>query len=75
MESNTELKRRNISGIYLFAKFDDEPTRQPTCFEDCPEDVQDRYLKSLEKEHLINLAKKLGKTIVELSDYTGVVKE
>ena len=70
-----ETKRRNLSGIYLFAKFDDETTRQPTCFEDCPEDVQDRYLKSLEKEQLINLAKKLGQTIIELSDYAGVAKE
>ena len=70
-----ETKRRNISGIYIFAKFDDEATRQPTCFEDCPEDVQDRWLNSLEKESLINLAKKLGNTIVELADHVGVTKQ
>jgi hypothetical protein len=56
-------KRRDLSGIYIFDKFDGEPKRQPTCFEDCQEATQDAWLDSLSKEALKNLAKKLGDTI------------
>lgn len=67
-------KRRNISGVYIFEKFDTDETREPTCFEDCTEETQDKWLASLEPEALRNLAKILGKALIELSDYTGVVK-
>ena len=67
-------KRRNISGVYIFEKFDADERRGPTCFEDCTEETQDKWLASLEPEALRNLAKILGKALIELSDYTGVVK-
>lgn len=51
--------RRNLTGIYIFDKFEGEEKRQPTCFEDCQESTQDRWLRSLDKEALVNLAKKL----------------
>lgn len=35
------MKRRNISGIYIFHKFENENNLKPTCFEDCPEEKQD----------------------------------
>ncbi len=35
------MKRRNISGIYLLHKFENESHVKPTCFEDCPEEKQD----------------------------------
>ena len=57
------MKRRNLSGIYIFEKFEDEEKRQPTCFEDCTEETQDRLLESLERESLIKLAKSLGQTL------------
>jgi len=57
------MKRRNLSGIYIFEKFEDEEKRQPTCFEDCTEETQDRWLESLERESLIKLAKSLGQTL------------
>jgi hypothetical protein len=65
MKTNT---RRNLSGIYIFDKFDGEPKRQPTCFEDCQEATQDAWLDSLSKDELKNLAKKLGDTIRDIGD-------
>ena len=62
------MKRRNLSGIYIFDKFEDEEKIQPTCFEDCQESTQDRWLDSLEPEALKNLAKHLGKTIRTIGD-------
>jgi hypothetical protein len=67
------IKRRNLSGIYIFEQFEDEPKRQPTCFEDCTETTQDKWLDSLEPEALKNLTKKLAKTLIEVADYAGVI--
>lgn len=68
------MKRRNLSGIYIFEKFEDDIKREPTCFEDCTEATQDKWLNTLEKEALKNLAKHLASTLIEVADFTGVVK-
>jgi hypothetical protein len=57
------IKRRNLSGIYIFHKFDDEDKREPTCFEDCSEEKQDEWLNNLEPEAVKSLAKMLAKTL------------
>jgi len=62
------MNRRNLSGIYIFHKFEDEERRQPTCFEDCPEEKQDEWLDSLDLEAVKNLAKMLGNTLREIGD-------
>ena len=67
--------RRNLTGIYIFDKFEGEEERQPTCFEDCQESTQDRWLNSLEREALINLAKHLGKTLKDIGDQLDLVRE
>lgn len=69
------LNRRNLSGIYIFHKFEDEDSREPTCFEDCPEDKQDEWLASLNEEALKNLAKMLGKTIRKIGDQFDIISE
>jgi hypothetical protein len=69
-----ENKRRNLSGIFIFEKFDTDSKRKPTCFEDCTEETQDKWLNSLEPEALRSLSKMLGKTLIELADYAGIVK-
>ena len=66
------MKRRNLSGIYIFEKFDTDNKRQPTCFEDCTEETQDIWLESLEKEALKSLAKKLANTLIEVADFAGI---
>lgn len=62
------MRRRNLSGIYIFDKFEDEDSRQPTCFEDCREEKQDEWLNSLEPEALKNLAKVLGQKLRLVGD-------
>jgi hypothetical protein len=62
------MRRRNLSGIYIFDKFKDEDKRQPTCFEDCQEETQNRWLDSLEMEALKNLAKMLGEKLRLVGD-------
>jgi hypothetical protein len=62
------MNRRNLSGIYIFHKFEDEERRQPTCFEDCPEKKQDEWLESLNPEAVKSLAKHLGKTLRNIGD-------
>lgn len=62
------MNRRNLSGIYIFHKFEDEERRQPTCFEDCPEEKQDEWLNSLDSESVKNLAKSLGAVLRGIGD-------
>lgn len=63
-----KVNRRNISGIYIFHKFDEDEKREPTCFEDCPESKQDEWLNSLDAEGVKNLAKMLANTIRSIGD-------
>jgi len=67
--------RRNLTGIFIFDKFEGEEKRQPTCFEDCQESTQDEWLESLEREVLVNLAKQLGKTIRGIGDQLDLVRK
>jgi hypothetical protein len=69
------MNRRNLSGIYIFHKFEDEERREPTCFEDCPVEKQDEWLSSLEPEAVKNLAKMLGNTLRTIGDHFDLVNE
>ena len=62
------MKRRNLSGIYVFDKFEDEEEKQPTCFEDCQKQTQDEWLKALDRDALINLSKQLGNALRTIGD-------
>lgn len=66
------MNRRNLSGIYIFHKFENEERREPTCFEDCPEEKQDEWLNSLDAEAVKNLAKQLGKTLRKIGDQFNI---
>lgn len=63
-----KVNRRNLSGVYIFHKFEDEDKREPTCFEDCPSSKQDEWLETLEKEALKNLAKHLANKLRQIGD-------
>lgn len=65
--------RRNLSGIFIFDKFETDEKRKPTCFEDCQESTQDVWLDSLERDALVNLAKQLGKTIRMIGDQLDLI--
>jgi hypothetical protein len=73
MPQEQKVRRRNLSGIYIFEKFPEEDKRYPTCFEDCQEEAQDKYLEALSKEGVCRLAKMLGKTIRGLGDHFDIL--
>ena len=66
-------KRRNLSGIYIFEKFPDEDKRKPTCFEDCSEETQDKWLESLSIDAIKNLAKHLASTLNKIGNQFDIV--
>lgn len=72
--SNT-IRRRNLSGIYIFEKFEDEEKRQPTTFEDCTEATQDAWLESLDKEALKRLSKALADSLRKIGDQFDILSE
>lgn len=69
------MNRRNLSGIYIFHQFDDDPKQKPTCFEDCPVDKQDEWLASLDEDALRSLAKMLAETIRRLGEEFDIISE
>jgi hypothetical protein len=54
--------KRNITGIFIFED------KEPTCFEECREEIQDKWLENLDKQMLINLSKQLAKTINDIAN-------
>jgi len=70
-----KINRRNLSGIYIFHKFEDEERREPTVFEDCPEEKQDEWLNSLDPEAVKNLAKQLGRCIRSIGDQLDLLAQ
>lgn len=62
------MTRRNLSGIYIFEQFDDEQKASPTCFEECSEETQDKWLDSLDEAALKRLAKQLAETLKEIGN-------
>jgi hypothetical protein len=66
------VNRRNLSGIYIFYKFEEDERREPTCFEDCPESKQDEWMNSLDPEAVKNLAKQLARTIRSIGDQIDI---
>jgi len=54
--------KRNITGIFIFED------KEPTCFEECREETQDKWLENLDKQMLINLSKQLAKTLNDIAN-------
>jgi hypothetical protein len=69
------MKRNNISGIYYFDKFPDEEKREPTCFEDCQEETQDKILELMDIKPMRNLTKMLAKTLKNICTQFNIEKE
>jgi hypothetical protein len=66
------MKRRNVSGIYLLHKFENENNVKPTCFEDCPEERQDEFLNTLVNDGLKRTIKILANSLVEIYDFYNI---
>ena len=68
-----ELRRRNLSGIYIFDKFPDDGKRQPTCIEDCQQETRDAWLEKLDLTALNDTLKHLTKVLCDI--YYTVIDE
>lgn len=64
-----ELKRRDLSGIYIFDTFPDEEKRQPTCIEDCQQETRRKWCMAQTQNKLRNTIKVLTKTFKDTTDY------
>jgi hypothetical protein len=69
------VRRRNLSGVYIFEKFPEEEKREPTCFEDCTLDTQEKWLEGLDPEALKNLAKILARRLRLIGDQFEIVAD
>ena len=65
----TELKRRNLSGIYIFDTFPGEKKRQPTCIEDCQQETRRKWCMAQTQDCLRDTIKHLAQTFKETTDY------
>lgn len=70
-----KVNRRSLSGIYIFHKFDEDERREPTTFEDCPEEKQDEWLNSLDPEAVKALAKQLALVLRMIGDQFGIMQK
>jgi len=69
------MTRRNLSGIFIFEQFEGEEKREPTCFEDCTEATQDKWLDTLDTEALKNLSKQLATTLIGVATYASIARD
>jgi hypothetical protein len=64
-----ELKRRDLSGIYIFDTFPGEEKRRPTCIEDCQPETRRKLLMTKSKEWMRDCIRQLAQTFKETTDY------
>ena len=64
-----ELKRRDLSGIYIFDTFPGEQKRQPTCIEDCQQGTRRKWCMAQTQDCLRDTIKHLAQTFKETTDY------
>lgn len=64
-----ELKRRNLSGIYIFDTFPGEDKHQPTCLEDCQQETRREWCLAQTQDNLRLTIEYLARTFKELVDY------
>ena len=64
-----ELKRRDLSGIFIFDTFPGESHRRPTCIEDCQTETRRRLLLTKSTEWQRDCIVKLAVTFKDLCNY------
>lgn len=64
-----QLKRRDISGIYIFDKFPTDKKRKPTCVEDCTHGKRMEWCMSKDEDYLRNVIEQLANTFRDLVDF------
>ncbi len=65
----SELKRRDLSGLYIFDTFPGEEKRKPTCIEDCQQETRRKWCMAQTQVCLRDTIKNLAHTFKEMTDY------
>jgi hypothetical protein len=65
----TELKRRDLSGIFIFDTFPGEERRKPTCIEDCQQETRRKWCMSKDPDYLRETIKILADTFKDICNY------
>lgn len=64
-----ELKRRDLSGIFIFDTLPGDNKRKPTCIEDCTPEKRRKWCLAQTQEALRDTIKKEAEAFTELCDY------
>ena len=64
-----ELKRRDLSGVFIFDTFPGEERRKPTCIEDCQQETRRKWCMSKNPDYLRETIKILADTFKDLCNY------
>jgi hypothetical protein len=75
MSNKESIKRRNLSGIYIFHKFENEEKSMPTSFEDCPVERQREWIAKLEDSSLRELALELAYVLKKVGEECDIIKD
>ena len=65
----TELKRRDLSGIYIFDTLPGDKKRKPTCVEDCTQEKRREWCLTKTQDYLRDVIEKEAETFKELCNY------
>ena len=71
--SEQELKRRDLSGIFIFDTFPGEERRKPTCIEDCQQETRRNWCMQKTPDYLRETINMLAGTFKDICNY--LVKE
>ena len=64
-----DLKRRDLSGIFIFDTFPGEEKRQPTCVEDCQQETRRDWCMSKTPDYLREAINLLAGTFKDITNY------
>lgn len=67
---NNDKMKRNLTGIYI-----KDEKNESTCFEDCNEQTQDKWLDTLDRTEMSNLAKQLAQTIKQIGEQLNLINK
>ena len=65
----SELKRRDLSGIYIFDKFPTDEKRKPTCVEDCTPEKRRKWCMTKDADYLRKVIEMEADTFKDLCNY------
>lgn len=65
----SELKRRDLSDIYIFDKFPTDKKRKPTCIEDCQQETRRTWCLSKDKDYLRSAISMLADSFNDVCEY------